>query len=948
MTTGLNTMIALAGFDMGADRLVIGIFTGLTYGLLATGLVLVYRSSKFVNFAHGSIGAFGASVLGMLVVDHGAPYWPAFLVAIALAAGLAALVEVSVVRRLAGRPSLIGMIATLGLSQFILVLALLLNSDGMSGFTFPEPTRLPTFEVGTLPIGTPYVAMLVFGPLLLAGLAAFLRRHRLGMAMRAAADDRDNALLEGIPSRRMTTMAWGIAGGIAAFSAMLVTPTTAGQSIETLGPDLLLKGLAGAVIARMASVPIAIAVSVGVGVMEQVLLSNPDTRNLVSVVIGLSIVIALLRQPALSRAVLDRGSWRRANVASLPTAYRSVRAIAWAPRALLTLAAVVAVSLSWVVSNETASVLTAVAGFALVGLSVGLITGTLGQLSLGQFAYAGIAAAVSVHVVDGTGSFVFGVLCGVAAAAVTAALVGVPALRLKGLALAVSTLAFALATSAWLLRLDIFLGDGVQPAKPTWLGDPVELATDYYLFALVMLGLGLWVAGNLRRSGFGLSLEALRDNEDAARALAIPSRRRKLQLYAFSGALAGLGGVVIGHSQSQLTVNSFPAASSIDVVALAVIGGLAVTGGPILGSLIIIGIPGLVSLGLPGEAALALGWLAVVVLLPGGLGGLIVRARDSWADWTAGRAGIDVATARGRTVAVPTSPLAGQLRINDLSSEPVQPDAPLLVVEGLARRFGGVVAVDGVDLEVRGGEILGVIGPNGAGKTTVFEMIAGFTQPDAGRVFFAEEDITFATPESRARLGLARSFQDAALFPTLTVSETLSLARERIEPASVWAAALGAPLGDRLRAEAGEEMMERLALTPFSGHQIAELSTGIRRVVEIGCLLTLQPRLLLLDEPFAGIAHSESEALGDLLLDLRDQLGTTMVVIEHDLSLLSRLSDRMVAMNLGRVIAAGTPDEVRQHPVVVRSYLGVDLSSHPASTDLAGARTAAPPVIARP
>ena len=455
----------------------------------------------------------------------------------------------------------------------------------------------------------------------------------------------------------MTTLAWAVAGGVAAFSAILVTPTTAGQSIETLGPDLLLKGLAGAVIARMSSIPIAIAASIGVGVLEQVLLSNPDTRSLVSVVIGAAIVIALLRQPELGRAGLQRERWRRIVVEPLPAAYHRVRAIEWLPRVSVALFAAVAVGLAYVISNDTASVLTSVAGFALVGLSVGLLTGTSGQLSLGQFAYAGIGAAISVQLMQVTDNFVIGVLGGLAAAALTSTLIGIPALRLKGLALAVSTLAFALATTSWLLRRGLFLGDGIAPPKPTWFGYSLELAVDYYLFALLMLAVGLWVAGNLRRSGFGLALVALRDNEDAARAFTVPSRRRKLQLYAISGAIAGLGGVVIGHSQTQLTVNSFPAAASIDVVALTVIGGLGVTAGPLIGALVIIGLPGLLDLGLPGQAVLALGWLAVVVLMPEGLGGLLVRLRDPVADALARRAGIDVAAARQRDQAPKESPL---------------------------------------------------------------------------------------------------------------------------------------------------------------------------------------------------------------------------------------------------------------------------------------------------
>ncbi|KAA1420500.1 ATP-binding cassette domain-containing protein [Mumia zhuanghuii] len=927
-----DTILAIdvMGFQIGIDRLIIGAFTGLTYGLLAVGLVLVYRSSKFVNFAHGAIGAFGASVLGLLVADWGAPYYIALPVAIAVAAALAGGIEVVVVRRLAGRPSLIGMIATLGLSQFILIMALLINSDGVSGFTFPKPPFLPSFTLGTTPVGPPYLAMLILAPAVLVGLSWFMRHTRSGLAIRAAADAPDTAALEGIRAHRMASYAWAIAGGIAALSAILVTPTTAGASLDSLGPDLLLMGLAGAVIARMSSIPIAFGASIAIGILEQILLSNPDTRGLVPVVVGLVIVVALLRQPTLGRADTERGGWRRVGSEPVPAAYASVRGILVTRIVIVGGSVLIAISLAYLVSNETAAILTSVAGFALVGLSVGLITGVAGQLSLGQFAYAGIGAAASAHLVEKTDNFVLGITGGVLVAAVVSALVGIPALRLKGLALAVSTLAFALATTAWVLRLDIFLGDGVAPAKPTWWGYSMDLARDYYLFAILMLALGVFVCANLWRSGFGRSLHALRDNEDAARAFTVPRTVRKLQLYAVSGAVAGLGGIVIGHGQTTLTVNSFPASASIDVVALTVVGGLGLVIGPLIGTLIIIGIPSMIVLGIPGEAALAIGWLLVVILLPDGLGGVGMKLRDRWYDWLAARAGVDVAVARAEPDVTQRSPLQRSAELTGLFAPDAEdlaagPDAPpLLVVSDISRHFGGVVAVDHVDLQVSPGEIVGVIGPNGAGKTTLFEIIAGFTAPDTGSITFADRDVTTATPERRANAGLVRSFQDAALFPTMTVRETVMVAGERTRPSRLVVAALGSPYQDRLKAKRADELIERMGLGPFANRTISELSTGTRRVVELTCLLALEPRVLLLDEPSAGIAQNECDALGDLLLDVRRELGTAMVVIEHDLPLLSRLSDRMVAMNLGRLVASGTPDEVRNHPEVVSSYLGSD------------------------
>ena len=925
------TPLFLGNFDFGIERLVLGLFNGMTYGLLAVGLVLVYKSSRFVNFAHGSIGTFGASVLAALVLDAKLPYWLAFVLAILVAGGVAALLEVVVVRRLTGRPSLIGMIATLGISQLIAVFALVLNSA--TGLGYPVPPFLPSFQMGTLTVGPPHITMLIMGTALFVGLWWFLYQNKIGMGIRAAADDPDAAQLEGIPARRMATLSWAIAGAIAGFSAILVTPTAAGVSIEGMGPELLLKGLAGAVIARMASIPIAVAASLGVGVIEQVLRSNPETANMVNVVIGLIIIIALLRQPILGRAGKERVSWRRVGAEPVPEPYRQMGFVRWAPRIGLVLVVVVAVGAAYVVSNETAAALTSIAGFALVGLSVALLTGVSGQLSLGQFAFAGIAAAASVHVVESSGNFVLGVAAGIASAALVSVVIGIPAMRLKGLALALATLAFALASVSWLLRLDIFLGDGIAPAKPTWFGYPVDYAVDYYLFALLMLALGYVVTKNIRESGFGRSLQALRDNEDAGRALTIPARLRKFQLYALAGALAGMGGVVVGHSQSQLTVNSFPSSASIDVVAIAVIGGLTVTGGPIIGAFVIIGIPALFGLGFVGEAVLAIAWLLIVVLLPDGLGGVLLKGRDAFYDMLARRRGIDPVHVRLGPAAPAVSPLQRALDlegvmdgITDLKADHVdrQDGTPILTIEQITKRFGGVVAADGVDFTVAPGEIVGIIGPNGAGKTTLFEMVAGFTTPDSGRIVFDGLDVTKASPEQRAIAGLVRSFQDAALFPTLTVRETLMIAQERVAPTRLWWSLMGVKSAERAKAESADLLMERMGLTPYANRTIDELSTGTRRVVEIAGLLTLNPSVLLLDEPSAGIAQSESDALGELLLGIRREFGTTMVVIEHDLPLLSKVCDRMIAMNLGRVIASGTPDEVRNDPAVVRSYLGGD------------------------
>ncbi|GHJ48029.1 hypothetical protein Cs7R123_53710 [Catellatospora sp. TT07R-123] len=911
------------------DAVVLGLFTGLTYGLLAIGLVLVYRSSRFVNFAHGSVGVFGAAVLAKAVSAGAVPYWVAFGLAMAAAGAVSAAIELVVVRRLRGRPAVTGMIATLGLSQFVLIAALLLDSQGLSGLTFPRPPGLPTFTVGRTPVGPAFTAMALLAPVLLGMLALLLRRSRVGLALRGAADDPDAARLDGVPAARMTTLAWAVAGAVAAFSAVLVTPTQGAQSIDTLGPELLLRGLAGAVAARMSSLPRAFAACLGIGVGEQLLLSWGAGRGGVSLALALLILVLLLAQPRLGRRDGVGAGWPRA--VPLPGTL--------AGRVAAGLGLLAAAALAYLVSNETASVLTTVAGFALVGLSVLVVTGLAGELSLGQFAFAGIGAAVSLHVAAASGNFFTAALAGCAAAAAAAALVGLPALRLRGLALAAVSLAFALAAEGWLLRLPVLLGDGVEAAKPTWHGYPLLLAKDYYLFALLMLGLGLWLAHRLRTGGFGLVTLALRDNEDAAKALAVPATLRRLQVYAAAGVLAGLGGVVIAHGQTQVTVNSFPASAGIDAVALAVVGGLGVLGGPVLGALLLVGLPALVGLGIGGQAALTVGWLLVVVLLPGGLGEPLSRLLGrlpSWrllrarpgadgvrapADGSAGRdpvAGPQAGAPDGAVAA------AGGVRLPSFAVPVPEQGAALLSARAVARAFGGVRAVAGVDLDVAAGEVVGIIGPNGAGKTTLFEILAGFTRPDSGRVLLAGQDVTDLAPQRRARRGLGRSFQDARLFPTLTVRESLLVATERRHPTGLAAAVLGGTGAQRHRAARTAELLDLFGLAEVADRPVTALSTGTRRLVELACLLALEPAVLLLDEPSSGVSQADGVALGELLLRVNRELGVALVVIEHDLPLLARLAPRLVAMESGRVIADGPTAYVRAHPAVVASYLGTD------------------------
>ena len=256
----------------------------------------------------------------------------------------------------------------------------------------------------------------------------------------------------------------------------------------------------------------------------------------------------------------------------------------------------------------------------------------------------------------------------------------------------------------------------------------------------------------------------------------------------------------------------------------------------------------------------------------------------------------------------------------------VEGEPPALSVNGLVRGFGGIRAVNDVTFEVRPREIVGIIGPNGAGKTTLFDLISGFTPSEAGRVTLAGDEISDAPPAQRAAAGLGRSFQDAKLFPEITVAETLAIATERfVGNRSLFAAALRLPQSfdsEQQVALRVDELLELMGLQQYRHAFIRELSTGTRRVVDLACQVAHRPTVILLDEPSSGIAQREVEALAPVLLRLRDEMGASLIVIEHDMPLISSISDRLIALDQGAVVTIGEPSDVLAHPDVVESYLG--------------------------
>ncbi len=932
-------------FEVPLVAVILGLVVGLSYSVLALGIVLIYKSSRIINLAHGEVGAVAAASMALMVNDWGLSYWLALPLALLVAGGLGAIVERTVIRRLFKAPRLIVLVATLGVAQlFLLISYLLTQSVDNRAPGFPVPFRSSVTVGQFLVLNDRELMILLLVPLAALALAAFFRFTGFGVAIRASAENGESARLAGIPVKRVSTFVWMLAATLSGLTAIMLSPGKGLFTTESLGPGLLLRALAAAVIARMTSMPVAFAAGIAIGVVEQVVFWNYPIGGQVELILFLVILGALFVQTRAKDGprTEETSTWSFTQMARpVP---RALQGVAWVRRmnwigALAALGAAAALPL--VLSNSQTFMLTTVVAFAIVALSVTVLTGYAGQISLGQVGLFGVGAAASYQLtVNLYVPFWLSLLLAGAAGSALSVLIGVPALRIRGLFLAVTTLGFALVAQKWLIGQDWMAGIGAIAPRP-YIGTTVDFATQraYYVIALAGLVGAILVTRNLLRSGIGRNFVALRDNESGAAAFTIPVTRTKLIAFGASGFLAAFAGAIYGHGIERFGVNNFPVTDSLRVVSMTIIGGLGSIPGAILGAFFVIGIDRLVDVAWVRLLSTSVGLLALLMFLPGGFAQILYSCRDRLLGRLARK--IEARQPGAHPMVAASSSQgdqpdmsvvleqAGRLEsaAHQRSLARTAPAASLLAVRGLRLHYGGVRALDGVDLDIAEGSILGLIGPNGAGKTTLFECIAGFNHPDQGQVTFGGVDVTSLGPEGRARLGLIRSFQDARLFPSLTVHQTVVASHERLQPSRLIDSVLSLPVErrrERTKAARADELISAMGLDAYRDKLIRELSTGTRRIVELACVLALEPRLLLLDEPSSGIAQRESEALGPVLRRVKELTGCTMVIIEHDIPLVMGLADEVVAMESGRVIARGAPDVIRHDPRVVASYLGTN------------------------
>jgi branched-chain amino acid transport system ATP-binding protein len=565
----------------------------------------------------------------------------------------------------------------------------------------------------------------------------------------------------------------------------------------------------------------------------------------------------------------------------------------------------------------TESLGTEIALFALVGLGFNLLLGYTGLLSFGHglfFGFAAYAAALSqLHWFHE--SLVWPVLFAIAASALLGLATGFFVLQRRGVYFSLLTLAFTALAFFIAFRWTEFTGgeSGLRGiVRPAFGAIDLNDQRVFYAVTAVVVFVAAWMLLRIVRSPFGSVLVAIRENEQRVRFVGYPVRAYKLVAFVISATIVGTAGSLFAFLKSIVSADTVHVSFSGEIVALTIIGGTRSFLGPVLGALFYILFRELLS----GYTDAWMFWLgllfmAFILYSPAGLAGLGTRL---WAQYRklAGRADHEAAAMAGRQ-----EPQSG-VAVPEFLRRAERDGAALLECAAVRKRYGAFVAVDRADLRVADRSLHALIGPNGAGKTTLFNVISGLNPADGGTIRLSGRRIDGERAEDVVRLGVARSFQITNLFPSLSVAENLRLACQARDPARF---ALWRPASSLMQVGAETEALIRfLGLNGLERVPVSNLSYGGQRLMEIGLPLASRPRLLLLDEPLAGLAAAERERIAALIRSLVSEMA--ILLVEHDMDRVFQLADRITAMNEGRVIAEGAPAEVRSDAELQRVYLG--------------------------
>lgn len=761
------------------------------------------------------------------------------------------------------------------------------------------------------------------------------RLGRRGLLSRATADSLERAATLGIDIVKETKDPWKMAGALSGFAGILGVSLSATAPSSLLDMSSLTLVVAAVVLARMTSPAIALLASVLLGVLQQAMFWSFHSQVQFQASLVLIIGVALLLQQRRGGRV-ERES--ESVFTSAPEPTKVPRELMKAPgvRGLLrgSTLVVTMVFLAYPLVSSPGQLSLGITAIALtiVGFSLLVLSGWAGQVSLGQLGFGAVGgyftavAGASWHV-----PLPFALLLGALAAGAVAPLVGIPALRLPGPFVVIMTLAFALAVPA--VFLDSQLLGNWLPAnlpRPVVLG--LDLSNDrffYWLSALVLFG-ALAVVTGLRRSRLRRALIAARDNSHSAQSFGLNITRLRVEAFAVSGALAGIGGGLLAYADGSVQADTFSALSSTSVFLVVVVGGLSAVSGPVLGSVVYS------MLGLLGAAWVAalngLGTIAVLAIRPGGLASIVVSVRDAAIRILMHLQGIDVIglsrlgngtriaiTDRGadaqvvpvryRLVGTGYGPVEGtRLRtvagvgatpMTDETASDLDDAMSAISCHRLDVSYGGIVAVSGVSLSVAPGEVLAIVGLNGAGKTSLLRALAGLEPAAHGTVEIFGQDVTKTPAHERANLSIGFVPGGAGVLPTLTVRENLAVADPTADAIDDVCARFPA-LIDRLTAEAGA------------------LSGGEQQVLAVAQAILRRPGVLLVDELSLGLSP---EALATVLGSVRELVaaGTAVVLVEQSISAAIDVADSAIFLDSGRVRYQGSANALREHPELFTS-----------------------------
>lgn len=556
-------------------------------------------------------------------------------------------------------------------------------------------------------------------------------------------------------------------------------------------------------------------------------------------------------------------------------------------------------------------------------LALNLLLGYTGQISLGHAALYGVGGFTTALITERLHlHMLIGMVGAVVVTGVVALILGLPALRLRGLYLAIVTIAFG-----FTMEFSIFQSTaitqgsaGITLHRPSFFGFQLSDNWDYLGLILIFLVL-IWVVdSNVGRSKLGRAFHAIREDEQVAQSFGVNVTRYKLLAFVVSGGMIGLAGALFGHLLAAIYADTYRYDISLGFLVIVVVGGLGSRVGVSIAAVFFTLAPRIFDSFLPTRAdglALVIGPLLLIYTIarnPGGFAGAFKEAAE--------RREMKARAKEETVISVPKLPALPRP-----SGLPPRPEAhgPLLDVKEVTVRFGGLIAVDSAELKVRKGNIVGLIGPNGAGKTTLFNAVSGFVGMQSGTIEYLGQPIHQLPPHERVGLGIGRTFQLIGLAMNLTVLENLLLAQHSVAGYGVGQALLHVGKTEQVEkelVERSQKAIEALGFERFTHSPVRTLSHGQKRLVELGCALVTAPDLLMLDEPSAGMAPGAVENLALRLRDIRDELGRTVLLIEHHIPLVLDVCDYIYVLNFGKVLAHGSTNEIASHPEVIAAYFG--------------------------